>query len=154
MDLVGLVGWNTLLFAAKWFFIGLIYLALFIILIAVRRELSYRVESRQPAAVPSPGRLKVIDPGADTHLKAGAAINLYPETTLGAEQENDIILNDPFVSGNHARLSWDGSTWWVEDLGSRNGTSVDRQSCHPHSPQALPPRGILQVGNITFQLLV
>jgi hypothetical protein len=75
MDLVELVGWNSLLFAAKWLFIGLIYFGLFIILIAVRRELSFRVESRQPVVVTSTGRLKVLDPGTDTHLRAGATID-------------------------------------------------------------------------------
>jgi hypothetical protein len=153
MNMVDLVGWNTLLFASKWLFIGLIYFALFIILIAVRRELSYRVESRQPVPVSATGRLKVLEPGADTRFRAGTIIDLAPETVLGAEQGNDIVLSDTFVSGRHARLSWDGSTWWVEDLGSRNGTLVDRQQCLPHSPQVLPPGGVLQLGDMTFQLL-
>jgi hypothetical protein len=153
MDLVNQVGWNTLLFASKWFFIGLIYFALFLMVIAVRRELSYRIESRQLPAVSSAGRLKVLNPGADPRLRAGAVIELFPETTLGAGQDNDIVLSDPFVSGRHARLSWDGVSWWIEDLGSRNGTSVDRQPCPPHSSLVLPPGSILQVGETIFQLL-
>lgn len=152
MNLVEVVGWNTLLFASKWLFIGLVYFALFFILIAVRREFSYRITSRQTTVLPSAGRLKVLDPGADRRLHAGATIDLYPETTLGAEETNDIVLSDPFVSGHHARLSWDGSSWWVEDLGSRNGTYVARQPCPPHTAQVLPRGAILQVGETTFQL--
>jgi hypothetical protein len=147
------IGWNTLLFASKWVFLGLIYLALFVMLIAVRRELSYRVESRLTIVAPAPGRLKVIAPGSDTHLQVGAAIVLHPETTLGAGQDNDVVLGDAFVSGRHARLKWDGSDWWVEDLGSRNGTFIDRQRCLPHTPQVLPTGGILQMGDITFELM-
>lgn len=147
------VGWNTLVFASKWIFFGLVYLALFIILIAVRRELSYRVESRQTDITPSAGRLEVLTTGADTHFRAGATIDLYAENTLGAGQDNDIVLGDSFVSGRHARLRWDGSAWWVEDLGSRNGTFVDQQRCLPHTPKILKPGGVLQVGDITFQLL-
>jgi pSer/pThr/pTyr-binding forkhead associated (FHA) protein len=86
-------------------------------------------------------------------LRSGSALALHPETTLGARPENEIVLGDPFVSGRHARLSWDGSNWWVEDLGSRNGTYVDRRRCSPHTPQVLPPGGVLQVGDITFELL-
>jgi hypothetical protein len=153
MDLVDLFGWNTLLFASKWLFIGLIYLVLFIMLIAVRRELSYRVVSSQPPVAPSPGRLKVLESGDDTHLRAGTMITLRPQTNLGVEQDNDVVLGDSFVSGHHARLSWDGSAWWVEDLGSRNGTFIDRTRCLPHNLKIIPAGGTLQVGGMTFQLL-
>lgn len=146
------LGWNTLLFASKWIFLGLIYLVLFIMLIAVRRELSYRVESRQPIPVPAPGHLKVLSPGSDARLKVGEVIGLKPETTLGASQANDIVLGDAFVSGKHARLSWDGSSWWVEDLGSRNGTFVGHQRCLPHTPRLLPTGGSLQMGDMKFEL--
>jgi hypothetical protein len=149
-----LVGWNGLLFASKWVFIGLVYFMLFIVLVAVRRELSYRIESRGPAAaVVSPGRMKVLAPGADSRLRAGAVLGLRPETTLGAGADNEIALGDPFVSARHARLSWDGSNWWVEDLGSRNGTYVDRRRCPSHTPQILPAGGVLQVGDVVFELL-
>jgi hypothetical protein len=153
MFLMDSVGWNTLLFASKWIFLGLVYLVLFIMLIAVRRELSYRVETRQPAAAPAPGRLKVLAAGSDARLKVGEAISLVPETTLGASQENDVVLGDAFVSGKHARLSWDGSAWWVEDLGSRNGTFVNHRRCLPHTPLVLPTGGTLQMGDISFELL-
>lgn len=147
------VGWNTLLFASKWLFVGLIYLAFFIIVIAVRREFSYRVESRRPAIAPSSGRLKVLATGTDKRLQVGATIDLDPETILGAEQDNDVVLGDAYVSGKHARLSWDGSNWWVEDLGSRNGTFIDRQRCLSHTSQILPTGGILRMGDISFELL-
>jgi pSer/pThr/pTyr-binding forkhead associated (FHA) protein len=41
----------------------------------------------------------------------------------------------------------------VEDLDSRNGSFIDRQRCLPHTPRVLPPGGLLQVGNVTFQLI-
>lgn len=147
------IGWNTLLFASKWLFIGLIYLAFFIIIIAVRREFLFRVESRRPASIPASGHLKVLATGSDKHLRVGMAIDLYPETNLGAEQGNDVVLGDAYVSGEHARLSWDGSNWWVEDLGSRNGTFIAGQRCPPHTPQILPTGGILKLGDTSFELV-
>jgi hypothetical protein len=144
---------NTLLFASKWLFVGLIYLVFFIVLIAVRREFSYRVESRRPAAPSSSGRLKVLTTGTDKRLQVGAAIDLYPDTTLGAEAGNDVILDDAYVSGKHARLNWDGANWWVEDLGSRNGTFITGHRCQPHTPQILPTGGILKIGDISFELV-
>src|SRR5690606_33578819 len=38
--------------------------------------------------------------------------------------ENDIPVNDPSVSGRHARIFADGGRWFLEDLGSSNGTFV------------------------------
>lgn len=34
-------------------------------------------------------------------------------------------LNEPSVSAEHAVISWDGRAWQVQDLGSKNGTTVD-----------------------------
>ncbi len=45
--------------------------------------------------------------------------------TIGRAPDNDVVLDDPSVSGHHARLSWSGATLVVEDLSSSNGTFVD-----------------------------
>jgi pSer/pThr/pTyr-binding forkhead associated (FHA) protein len=45
--------------------------------------------------------------------------------TLGREAGNDIIINDPQVSRHHARLTLQGGTYSLEDLGSTNGTFVN-----------------------------
>jgi hypothetical protein len=153
MLLMDSLSWNTLLFASKWLFVGLIYLAFFIIVIAVRREFSYRVESRRSAGPSSPGRLKVLTTGSGNRLQVGAVIDLVPDTTLGAEQDNDVILDDAYVSAKHARLKWDGSKWWIEDLGSRNGTFIEGQRCLPHTPQIVSTGAILKVGDISFELV-
>jgi pSer/pThr/pTyr-binding forkhead associated (FHA) protein len=80
-------------------------------------------------------------------------IQLQPESSLGAEHENDIVLSDPFVSGYHARLHWDGVSWWIEDLGSRNGTYINGRACPPRLPQPVPPGVNLQLGDMVFELL-
>jgi pSer/pThr/pTyr-binding forkhead associated (FHA) protein len=45
---------------------------------------------------------------------------------LGRGDAVDIHLEDPFASTHHARISWEGSTVMIEDLGSTNGTYLDR----------------------------
>jgi pSer/pThr/pTyr-binding forkhead associated (FHA) protein len=37
---------------------------------------------------------------------------------------NDLVLDDPRVSAQHARLVWTGRGWSLHDLGSKNGTFV------------------------------
>lgn len=44
---------------------------------------------------------------------------------IGRHEECDVTLPDRQVSRNHARIFWDGDTYCIEDLGSKNGTHVN-----------------------------
>ena len=48
-------------------------------------------------------------------------------TTLGRDAECDIVVPDDGISREHCRFHHDGDGVWVEDLGSTNGTWLDRQ---------------------------
>lgn len=53
-------------------------------------------------------------------------IGTEPETLIGRERTaGGIVLHDPNVSRRHAKLSYDGRTWRIHDLGSTNGTLVN-----------------------------
>ena len=45
--------------------------------------------------------------------------------TVGRAPDCGLIIEDGKVSKHHARVVWDGAGWTLEDLGSKNGTSVD-----------------------------
>lgn len=47
--------------------------------------------------------------------------------TMGRSPECDVPLEDDYASGRHARLFPQGSRWFLEDLGSTNGTYIDEQ---------------------------
>lgn len=147
------IGWNTLLFGLKWIFIGLIYFVLVFVVLAVRREMALRVKSSAAEADFSPGRLKVINPGSDAKLKAGSLLELRPITSIGAQPDNDIILHDRYSSRHHARLRWDGVGWWVEDLGSRNGTFLNNEACAPNKPVNVSNGSTITIGGTVFQLI-
>jgi hypothetical protein len=145
--------WSIILFILKWIFLGLVYLVLMLLLVAVQREMRMRLPSAQAASGAVFGRLRVLQPGSDTRLSPGAVLTLQPETTLGSQAGNDLVLLDRYVSANHARLHWDGVTWWVEDLNSTNGTFVNQQRLLAGQAAVLPAGALLNVGDISFEMM-
>ncbi len=49
------------------------------------------------------------------------------EVSIGRADENDIVLPGPDVSRQHARIRQLGEQYWIEDLGSTNGTFLNQQ---------------------------
>ncbi|WP_120003313.1 FHA domain-containing protein FhaB/FipA [Nesterenkonia muleiensis] len=82
--------------------------------------------SSTPAAVhhsgqtqrPRPKRLVISEgPLVGTEIELGST-----PIMLGRAQECTVVLDDDYASGKHARLFPQGSRWFLEDLGSTNGT--------------------------------
>jgi hypothetical protein len=149
MDIV----WSSLLFSAKWLFIGLIYLILLLVILAVRREMRLQTAGRVQTPSAAAGRLRIIQAGSDPHVRPGAILALQNETHLGAEPGNDVVLADHFVSGRHARLRWDGAEWWLEDLDSKNGTRVNGRPVLPRREQPVPFSSTVGIGDMVFELM-
>ena len=47
------------------------------------------------------------------------------ETTLGRSSDNDIVVDYSAVSGRHAKIVRIGENYFIEDLGSSNGTFIN-----------------------------
>lgn len=45
-------------------------------------------------------------------------------TTLGRSRECDVLLDDPTVSDEQARIRKEGDAWFLYDLASKNSTQV------------------------------
>ena len=74
----------------------------------------------------------------------GAPLPLLKTTLiLGRKPECDITVPCPSVSGRHCILQLEQGSWWVRDLDSKNGTSVNAQRCEK---QRIAPNDILTVG--------
>ena len=60
--------------------------------------------------------------------KAGARYALDSDTVaIGRHPDSDIFLDDITVSRRHAEVRREGSRYWVKDVGSLNGTYVNRE---------------------------
>ena len=102
-------------------FLVALYLFLLLLALLLRRELRAR---STPATERAPADLLIVEP-FETGLDPGERIPLLAVSTIGRSEENDVILRDSFLSASHARLSWNGKGWALEDLNSSNGTRIN-----------------------------
>lgn len=70
------------------------------------------------------GRLLIVGNQA-TSSQPDVEFPLYPVTSIGRAQTNTLVLDDEYASNEHALIALRGSQWWLEDLGSRNGTLLN-----------------------------
>jgi pSer/pThr/pTyr-binding forkhead associated (FHA) protein len=103
-----------------------------------------RPRGRTRAAGPS--RLVVTEgPLRGTTLPLGSSAVL-----IGRAPACTLVLDDDYSSSRHARLFAEDGQWYVEDLGSTNGTFLDDQKVT--SPVAVRPGGRVRIGQSVLEL--
>ncbi len=80
----------------------------------------------------------------------GSSFVLAPLNLLGRAADNTIRLDETTVSSHHARLSFQGGQWWLEDLGSKNGTGVNDMELL--EPMVVTYGDRLRLGTVTLEL--
>ena len=138
-------GFLLVLWAVRLLFLGLIYLFLFRVVRALLRDL--RAAAREPTE--RPGRLVVLaSPSGEP--PAGQAFGLEVITALGRDVNNAIVIEDPFASADHAVLTYRGRSWYIEDLGSTNGSYVNGRRVEGVAPMGFGDE--LQIGQVRMRL--
>lgn len=75
----------------------------------------------------------------------GAAYTLEgDQLMIGRDSTNEIVINDAEVSRRHARMTFQGGKYVLEDLGSTNGTFVNGQRLA--GPRVLKPGEVVSFG--------
>jgi pSer/pThr/pTyr-binding forkhead associated (FHA) protein len=145
-------------------FLGLLWVFVIFAFITLRRDLRQPADARptgqrtvrpprtpKPAKAPRSARVKgskiVVVEGPLT----GTEIPLVTEPiTVGRAPDSTIVIDDDYASSRHARIYPADGAWIVEDLGSTNGTWLDRTRIT--TPTVLPLGVPLRVGRSTLQM--
>ncbi|GAA1966869.1 FHA domain-containing protein FhaB/FipA [Amycolatopsis minnesotensis] len=82
---------------------------------------------------------------------AGTRITLDERPIMiGRADDSTLVLDDDYASTRHARLSLRGGDWYVEDLGSTNGTYLDRAKVT--QPLRVPLGVPIRIGKTVIEL--
>jgi FHA domain len=141
-------------------FLALLWIFIFATLRVVRADLAGAGAARSPmptrpaaASRPKPKRRGK----ALTHLLvtegglAGTRITLGEQPIMiGRANDSTLVLTDDYASTRHARLVSRDGDWYVEDLGSTNGTYLDRAKVS--SPLLIPPGVPIRIGKTVLEL--
>jgi pSer/pThr/pTyr-binding forkhead associated (FHA) protein len=151
---------------ARFGFLILLWIFVFTVVGVIRRDLFAGVRSKSivasprgvgapatpsaPAAKAKRGkaaRQLVVTAGqlAGTRITLGEA-----PITIGRAEDSTLVITDDFASARHARLVPRDGNWFVEDVGSTNGTYLDRGKVSGLTPV---PLGVpIRIGRTSLEL--
>jgi pSer/pThr/pTyr-binding forkhead associated (FHA) protein len=123
-----------------------------------------RKPTREPAAKPVPAPSPAAPKTARASGKripttltvtegslAGTTLTLMASgVLLGRNPECTLVLDDDFASGRHARIFRRDAGWFVEDLGSTNGTFLGSRKLT--TPMPVEVGSTLRIGKTIFEL--
>ncbi|TDU89798.1 FHA domain-containing protein [Kribbella voronezhensis] len=146
-------------------FLALLWMFVLAVLSVIRSDLfGAKVDSRALAAPVatngrSPKPAKPVKkrkgvPGSVTiadgpQAGVGATLNSEP-VVIGRGSDCQIRLDDDYSSTRHARVFQSEGEWWVEDLGSTNGTYLDGQRVTRPVPAEIG--GSIRIGRTTLNI--
>lgn len=115
----------------KFLFLGILYIFIARAVRVMAQELKGGDPSPAPARAAAPAkRTKKKAPTKAVIVqgpKKGKTLKLDQELIIGRGEKAGLALDDTYVSTVHARIFEKGGTYMLEDLGSTNGTYINRQ---------------------------
>jgi hypothetical protein len=149
---------------ARFGFLALLWIFVFTVVGVIRRDLFMRAPSSKLVAsprgvgVPVTGRPAKVKRGRAAHhlvvtegALAGTRLTLgEAQITIGRAEDSTLVITDDYASAHHARLEPRAGQWFVVDLGSTNGTYLDRAKVTAPTPV---PLGVpIRIGRTSLEL--
>ena len=85
-------------------------------------------------------------PSQSLHVEVGKDRHVF-HSNFTAGRQGTLLITDDFASGHHARFQVAHGFWYVEDLGSKNGTWLNGRRIH--APQRLKKGDKVKIGHTT-----
>ncbi|MDQ3660142.1 MAG: FHA domain-containing protein [Actinomycetota bacterium] len=149
---------NLVLELLKYAFLAILYIfvarAVKAVYLELRAPNPRRASTRTPAPARPPARRpkkaprKVAIVEGDT--MKGKSFEVSEELVVGRAEKCHIVLDDTYVSQMHARIFSKGESIMVEDLGSTNGTYLNRRRIT--SPSELQRGDQVKIGKTVMEL--
>ena len=154
---------DQLLLVLKLCLLALLYLFFFRVVRAVWAELRPTPPLPAggvitPVAVPMRKRGKDVKNAVQTRQLllrepaelAGKTWPLDGEVSIGRAAGCQVTIDDTYASQIHARLFTRDNQWQIEDLGSTNGTWLNRHKVS--GPMVIKPGDVVQIGNTVMEM--
>ena len=157
---------DFVLTVARFGFLILLWIFVFTVVGVIRRDLFAGTRSSRIVAAPrgvggaapqgrpvakvkrgKAARQLVVTAGqlAGTRITLGEA-----HITIGRAEDSTLVITDDYASARHARLVPRDGQWFLEDLGSTNGTYLDRAKVSGPTPV---PLGVpIRIGRTSLEL--
>lgn len=153
---------ELVLTVARFALLALLWIFVFTVVGVIRRDIFAGSRSRLVAAPrvagASPSRPAKVKKGraarqlvvtagqlAGTRLTLGES-----QITIGRAEDSTLVITDDYASARHARLVPRAGQWYIEDLGSTNGTYLDRSKITGPTPV---PLGVpIRIGRTSLEL--
>jgi hypothetical protein len=133
-------------------FIAVLYLFLLWVARSALKDLSRPAGSRlsdDRASAQELAQRSVLVVQEGRGLKAGMAFEVNGGVTIGRSPQTEIQIQDPFASGRHARIYERGGLFYVEDMGSTNGTYLNGEKLG--SQELLHAEDRIRIGDTEFR---
>jgi hypothetical protein len=156
---------EIVLTVARYGFLVLLWIFVFTVVGVIRRDLFSGSRAGRLVAAPRgvgvgtgaarPAKVKrgraahnlIVTEGA----LAGTRLTLGEQPiTIGRAEDSTLVISDDYASARHARLVPRSGQWYVEDMGSTNGTYLDRAKVTAPTPV---PLGVpIRIGRTSIEL--
>lgn len=131
----------------KYVFVIIIYVFIFTII----RMIYLDIKNVDYASVESEAYLKILNRMDSLPYNLSDSYPVEGQLTLGRQKENTIQIKDPYVSKKHFIIVKDEGEFFLEDLGSSNGTFLNGEKISDVT--RIKKGDIIRVGEIEFIFL-
>ena len=131
---------DVILLVARLLFVALLYLFLFAIM---------RTGVRQVSGASKKGKSWTLTVEKGPKELRGVSIPVTGPVIVGRAPGSDIVIGAGYVSGRHARFQLMGENLFIEDLGSKNGTSINGN--YVSEPVPVHNKDAIAVGDVIIR---